>query len=953
MVARLVRASLAVVPVLLYAAACSSGGGDDAPAFDGFAGKVSVLSPSSTVFESEPNDDPTQAQLMGTLSAGQTLTILGNTTDSGADPFDGFQFDSPQAVTVTATLNHDLANDFDFFVYDPVSQTVLFNFATANVPEVGIFAISGVFQLVVTSFSGEGDYTFDLAITPAPAGSAGFSGALYPEDSLTLSGRVDSAAGATERFLVSIPYAAHVEPALVSSGGARLEFALRDATLSRLGPLEISRFETSARAEGSSASLPALSLLEVEVRALDGAGDFELELHARAPAFPGPRSRIAPLAAEAELSRAARSGKFYGSAGLRCAPGEVLLLPREGADVERELHLAGARELARIPGGAWKVGFELGPGLTEEDAQRITHAVARSLSARPAFEYVEPNLVRQALGVPNDSYYNLQWHYPLIQLPAAWDITTGDDSVVVAVIDTGETAHPDLVNRTIPGYDLISDPTIAGDGDGVDPDPTDIGDGNPPNQPSSFHGTHVAGTIAAQTDNASGVAGVTWFGKVQHVRVLGKGGGTDFDIANGILWAAGLAVNGVPLNPTPALVLNLSLGGPGFSQTSQNAVTAARNAGAVVVAAAGNNNSPNLFFPASYQDVVSVSAVDLNSKKAPYSNFNNMVDVAAPGGDVGKDLNGDGYVDGVLSTLADDSAPPTTFVFKFYQGTSMACPHVAGVVALMREAAPAATPAVLEAARFSTCTDLGAQGKDNTFGHGLINAYQALLAVAGGGGPTPILSLSAQSLSLSDTLTTAFVQVANVGGGLLHVQTPIVTTEPPGGNWLSAVRILATNPTTTDTTAIRVDVTPGGLAAGIYQGNVEVVSDGGVQDIPVLLTISSGSTLDVDIFVLAVDIDTFLTVSQAIVNPTDSLAWQHPDLPNGDYLLAAGTDDDNDGFICGPGDLYCGLYPTLNQPTIVVKQPGQGKTGLNFAVSTAFQGAGAGTGGGKGFARLE
>ncbi len=952
MAARNARSSIAFVPVVLFTAACSSGGGDGGPAFDGFKGKISVLSPSSTVFEAEPNDDPTQAQLMGTLAASQTLTILGHTTDSGADPFDGFEFDAPQAVTVTATLNHDPGNDFDFFVFDPVTLTTLFSFDSPNAPEVGVFSISSVFHLVVTSFTGEGDYTFDIVVTPAPAGSAGFGGALYPEDSLELRVHMDSASAPVQRFLVSIPYAALIEPTLVSVGAARLELALRDATLSRLRPVELSRSEVAAAGQSVFVPLPAHSLLEVEVRALEGAGDFELELHARAPAFPGPRARVAPLAAEAELSRAARAGRFYGLPGLRCAPGEVLLLPRDGADVERELALAGARELARIPGGAWKVGFELGPAVSEEDAQRITHAVARSLSARAAFEYVEPNLMRQPLDVPNDSFYNLQWHYPLIQLPAAWDVTKGDNSVVVAVIDTGETAHPDLIARTIAGFDLISDPAIAGDGDGVDPDPTDVGDGNPPNQPSSFHGTHVAGTIAAETDNASGVAGVTWLGKVQHVRVLGKGGGTDFDISNGILWAAGLAVNGVPANPMPAKVLNLSLGGPGFSQTSQNAVTAARNAGAVVVAAAGNNNSPNLFFPASYQDVVSVSAVDLNSQKAPYSNFNNMVDVAAPGGDMGQDLNGDGYTDGVLSTKADDSSAPLAFVYGFENGTSMACPHVAGVVALMWAVAPTATPAQLEAALFTTATDLGTLGKDNIFGHGLINAYQALLAAqGGGGGVTPILSLSAQSIALSESETTAFVQVANVGGGLLHVLTPTVTTEPPGGTWLSAGSILASNPTTTDTTAIRVDVTPGGISTGTYQGSVQVVSDGGSQTIPVLLTISGGSTLDVDIFVLAVDIDTFLTVSEDVVNPTMSLAWQHPDLPSGNYLLAAGSDDDNDGSICGPGDLYCGLYPTLNQPTIVVKQPGQERKGLNFVVSTSFQGTGAGPW--NGFARLD
>jgi serine protease len=143
-------------------------------------------------------------------------------------------------------------------------------------------------------------------------------------------------------------------------------------------------------------------------------------------------------------------------------PGQALILPAQGADAAAELALAAAHEMDRIPGAEWKVGFELGAGLSDEDAQRITFAVARSLAARPAFAHAEPNLMRQAQGVPDDSYYNLQWHYTQIQLPAAWDITTGDDNVVVAVIDTGETQHPDLVNRLIDGYDFISDPSNAG-----------------------------------------------------------------------------------------------------------------------------------------------------------------------------------------------------------------------------------------------------------------------------------------------------------------------------------------------------------------------------------------------------------------------------------------------------------------------------------------------------------
>src|SRR5262249_6884057 len=158
------------------------------------------------------------------------------------------------------------------------------------------------------------------------------------------------------------------------------------------------------------------------------------------------------------------------------------------------------------------------------------------------------------------------------------------------VIDTGETAHPDLIARQIPGFDFISDPANAGDGDGRDPDPTDVGDGNGV-EPSSFHGTHVAGTIGAETNNGSGVSGVTWAGRIMHLRVLGRQGGNDFDIANAILYAARLANASGTLPPERANVINMSLGGPGGSSTVRNAITAARGQGVVIFAAAGNENS--------------------------------------------------------------------------------------------------------------------------------------------------------------------------------------------------------------------------------------------------------------------------------------------------------------------------------------------------------------------------
>ena len=138
----------------------------------------------------------------------------------------------------------------------------------------------------------------------------------------------------------------------------------------------------------------------------------------------------------------------------------------------------------------------------------------------------------RATAAPNDRGYSLQWHYPTLNLPAAWDLVPDATDVVVAVIDSGIVPHPDLTN-VLPGYDMISDPQNAGDGDGRDSNPRDEG-GDTPNGGSSWHGSHVAGTIGADTNNEVGVAGVAWNAKLLPVRVLGKKGGTSFDIAAAI-----------------------------------------------------------------------------------------------------------------------------------------------------------------------------------------------------------------------------------------------------------------------------------------------------------------------------------------------------------------------------------------------------------------------------------
>lgn len=256
----------------------------------------------------------------------------------------------------------------------------------------------------------------------------------------------------------------------------------------------------------------------------------------------------------------------------------------------------------------------------------------KQLGQQPGVRYAEPNYILKPSATPNDNSYLLQWHYPLINLPQAWDITTGSSAVIVAVIDSGVLlAHPDLQGQLVGGYDFISDPINARDGNGRDTDPTDPGD-NPGR--SRFHGTHVAGTIAAATNNATGVAGVAWNARIMPLRVLGLNGGSNDDVNQAILYAARLSNGSGTLPAQRADIINMSLGRPNFSQAQQDVITQARNQGVIIIAAAGNaaQQGNPIGYPAAYNGVVSVGAVDMNKTRAPYSSFNAFVDIAAPGG---------------------------------------------------------------------------------------------------------------------------------------------------------------------------------------------------------------------------------------------------------------------------------------------------------------------------------
>ena len=355
------------------------------------------------------------------------------------------------------------------------------------------------------------------------------------------------------------------------------------------------------------------------------------------------------------------------------------------------------------------------------------------LKASGAVEDVEPNAIMTATGLsPADALYSQQWGFTGtngMRVPGAWDYNTGS-GVTVAVLDTGITSHPDLDRNVVAGYDFISSSAAARDGNGRDSNPRDEGDwyaaaecGASQPGDSSWHGTHVAGTVAAVTDT-QGVVGVAPNAKIQPVRVLGKCGGSLADIADAIVWASGGSVTGVPANANPADVINMSLGGSGTCGTTyQNAINAAVNRGVPVVVAAGNENQPAANArPANCSNVITVAASTSQGARSSFSNYGSAVDVTAPGSSI-------------ISTINKGLTTPTTAGHASYNGTSMATPHVAGLTALMLAQQPGITPAQVESTLKSTARPMPVACSAGC-GAGLVDATRAVAAL-GGGTTTP------------------------------------------------------------------------------------------------------------------------------------------------------------------------------------------------------------------------
>jgi serine protease len=338
-------------------------------------------------------------------------------------------------------------------------------------------------------------------------------------------------------------------------------------------------------------------------------------------------------------------------------------------------------------------------------------AMAENFFEHDEVEYAELNHIIRVFFVPDDPYYHYQWNFYNditggIQTDEAWSIETGDPNVIVAVLDTGVAYEnydiyklaSDLAETLfVPGYDFINDDNHPNDDHG--------------------HGTHVTGTIAQSTNNDIGVAGIAYGCSIMPVKVLdANGAGSYFTITEGIYFAV---ENG-------AMVINMSLGATSPSDTLEDALAYAYQNGVTVVCAAGNDyqNGNPVEYPAAYDDYcIAVGATRFDNQRAPYSSTGSYLDVVAPGGDMLVDQNGDGYPDGIVQQTF--SVDPNDFAYYFFQGTSMATPHVSGLAALLISYGVQGPDNVRQAIQ-TTAIDLGPEGWDPEYGWGLINAEEAL-----------------------------------------------------------------------------------------------------------------------------------------------------------------------------------------------------------------------------------
>lgn len=888
-----------------------------------------------TVDTTGADSDPVVVTLDGTSSSDPDGTIERYLWTQSGRSLAGIELTDTDQALATVTFSQELTEDVELFfslaVTDDEDQSDLDTVkvtAMAPPPPVAEYAISGTIKIApasqldsdindssTTPIANSELLTAQLMPSPAIVGGYvnqpgnGEDGNSFAEGDLYDTYRVTLLAGQSVLLLIGNRSEADLDLWLYSSSGEVVDSSL-------------------SYSSNESVVAPADGEYFVEVEAWSGFSNYNLAIGLEqslpsngfrlSDAFIPQQLVAEPVAATARAaSKLQAQMSALGVSALRGQDQRVQLLQLDDTRSLGGRRAAASRAINASP---------------EQSAKLATLIAAKQLQQSAAVSYAHPNYLREAKAIPNDPRYAQQWHYPLIDLDLAWDITvdTHPSGARVAVIDTGSLPqHPDLLGQFVGGYDFISSAGSSGDGDGIDADPSDPGDGG--DSSSSFHGAHVAGTVAAVSNNGLGVTGVAWKTdtKVVPLRVLGEFGGTTYDVVQAIRYAGGLS-NDSGTTIAPVDVINLSLGGSGPCATSeQQAFDEVRAAGVLVAVAAGNDSSDAAgFSPANCEGIYTVSAVDATRALAWYSNYGETIELAAPGGDTSRDTDGDGYPDGVLSTLADDSSSMLDYQYTFYQGTSMATPHLAGVLALMKSVNPLLTPAHIDVliASGAISEDIGTEGKDPQFGWGLINARKAVAAAfeVGGEPPPPLLSVSPRQINLGTSFSQAVLTARNAGSGALEV-TDVLSSQ----DWLTVSAMADEAGLGQYTLTAERD----GLAPGSYNATVTFNSSANQRMVEVnMLVVDSDFEPQVGpIYLLLVNDTTDEVVAGQRLSAVEGLyEYRFEEVPEGAYRLIAGSDFDNDQYICDAGEA-CGRYQTRSNPTVIAVAGGD-LNDINFTV---------------------
>jgi serine protease len=660
---------------------------------------------------------------------------------------------------------------------------------------------------------------------------------------------------------------------------------------------------------------------------------------ARASGAAGTASRNGAAAARVEKARGRVPEFVPDEIIVRYKPGVDPGMLAKGPVSTRYAEARSDRNIRRGATSLLRLSGTVRGTLSEKAVRDITLSEIERIKANPYVEYAGPNYIYKLLFTPNDPEYPLQWHYPLVDLDdlwfddALWTEVQDLSGITVAVIDTGIAGGVDGTHD-----DLSDTPTLFRD-------QYDFynGDADATDESTTYHGTHVTGTIAALTDNATGVAGVaggSGSGKgarIMPLRALSDTG-ESFDIAQAVLYAARIENAFSVLPSQKAQIINMSTGGYYKDPTLTNAIKDAYAAGLVIVAAAGNEATDLPIYPAAYPEVISVGAVTPGAEKAFYSNFisgfGGKVDISAPGGSgIGVidpynlpsplkiDLNFDNYVDDVLSTIGNNTD------YEYFAGTSMATPHVAGAAALVLRALEVAGDADQSAARVrsiltSTASPLGSA---DLYGAGLLDVCKAVRTARSASPAHPVLSCSPKTLRLYGSPPQGTFVVTNTGKTQDVGVTLTVLNQSDAGFINDVTPGTATIPSGSSGIYIDVTASPGPFPPSLRYGVIEITSPDAEPERVYVMHKDIGAVYAVVFEVIDFSPFTTVPVTAVTVSPYDGFRFSFGDLATGYYLLGASTDRNGDGLIFDAGEAY-GFYGAPDHDNATIVSLGWGDT---------------------------